>query len=137
MPRTIQSWVTGLWVISSWSFVTGCNINTVKASPPLTNETSKVTAHLTTSNAQPRWTPVENVVLAKSTVPGYSGQQLELMDVKGRYADNPIVGPLQGKNWTGRFQLRLLGATGNVVSTLNLPSQQFTLFMSKFQFHFC
>jgi hypothetical protein len=91
---------------------------------------------------QPIWMSIHNVVLAKSTVPGKSGDQLELIDISGKYAKNPIVGPFQGDNWTGQFQLRLVGATGKVISKLNLPSNLklpenvYGVFSRRFQFHF-
>jgi hypothetical protein len=96
----------------------------------------------TTVNPQPIWTPIHNVVLAKSTVPGKSGDQLELIDISGKYAKNPIVGPFQGNNWTGQFQLRLVNSTRKVVSKLNLPSDPklpenvYGIFSRQFQFNF-
>ena len=81
---------------------------------------------------------VSNVVLAKSKISGHSGQQLELVDVKGMYINNTTVGPFQGNNWTGQFQLRVVNSEGKVLSKLSLPDNKFTqlLFMRKFQFHF-
>ncbi len=96
----------------------------------------------TTVNPQPIWTPIHNVVLAKSTVPSKSGDQLELIDVNGKYAKNPNFGSLQGNNWTGQFQLRLVERTGKVISKLNLPSNPklpenvYGIFSRHFQFNF-
>jgi hypothetical protein len=96
----------------------------------------------TTVNPQPIWTPIHNVVLAKSTVPGKSGDQLELIDVNGKNARNPMVDPFQGHNWTGQFQLQLVNSTGKVISKLNLPSNLklpenvYGIFSRHFQFHF-
>lgn len=87
-------------------------------------------------NPQPKWIPITNVVLARSPVPGQSGEQLKLVDVKGTFAKNPIVGPFQGNNWTGQFQLWLVDPFGRIVSKLSLPPNQYTLFMRNFQFHF-
>ena len=89
-----------------------------------------------TDNPQPRWTSIHDVVLAETSLPGYSGDELELIDVNGKYAKNPIVGPFKGDNWTWQFQLRVIGPTGKVFDKLDLPSSQYTLFMRKFQFHF-
>ncbi|WP_274434152.1 hypothetical protein [Alicyclobacillus sp. ALC3] len=76
--------------------------------------------------------------MAKTQIPRRAGQLLELVDVKGQYVDNTIVGPFQGNNWTGQFQLRVVNSTGNTLSKLSLPNNKFTrlLFMGKFQFHF-
>ena len=96
----------------------------------------------TTVNPQPNWTLIHNVVLAKSKIPGNSGDQLELIDISGKYAKNPIIGSFQGNNWTGQFQLRLVNSTRKVVSKLNLPSNPklpenvYGIFSRHFKFSF-
>lgn len=80
--------------------------------------------------------PVHDVVLADSYLPGYGGSRVELVDVSGTFLNNEVIGPFQGKNWTGKFQLREIGAFGRTTAVLNLPSQQYTLFMHKFRFTF-
>lgn len=80
--------------------------------------------------------PVRDVVLASSPVPGHAGQILELVDVRGHFLHNSVVGPFQGDNWTGTFQLRVISADGQTISALTLPRQEFTLFMRRFRFSF-
>ena len=79
---------------------------------------------------------MRNVVLGEGPLPGYSGARLELVDVKGRFSVNRVVGPFEGDNWTGRFQLRLIGAFGRTQARLDLPASEYTLFMHKFKFSF-
>lgn len=79
---------------------------------------------------------VQNVVLADSTLPGYSGQHLQLVDVKGQYTYDKNPGPFQGPNWTGQFELRLMGPVGRkTIFKLPLPSF-FNHFTGKFKFNF-
>ncbi|OFW75646.1 MAG: hypothetical protein A2201_12145 [Alicyclobacillus sp. RIFOXYA1_FULL_53_8] len=112
--------------------------NSISTTSPTGGQTASRNSVLNpgTINPQPKWIPIPNVVLARSPVPGQSGEQLELVDVKGNFAKNPIVGPFQGNNWTGQFQLWLVDPLGRIVSKLSLPPNQYTLFMRNFQFHF-
>ena len=80
--------------------------------------------------------PVRDVVLASTTLPGHGGQILELVDARGHFLHNRVVGPFQGDNWTGSFQLRVISAGGQTISALTLPRQEFTLFMRRFRFSF-
>ncbi|MCF8564631.1 PliI family lysozyme inhibitor of I-type lysozyme [Alicyclobacillus tolerans] len=128
--------------------VTGCSSHTLNntSTTAMSNNTTQISVgtnavnthgnDTSTNNPQPKWTSIHDVVLAKTSLPGYSGQDLELVDVKGKYAKNPILGPFKGDNWTGQFQLRVVGSSGKVFSKLNLPSDRYTLFMRKFQFQF-
>lgn len=78
---------------------------------------------------------VTHDILADSSLPGYSGQRLQLVDVKGKYVNDTTPGPFEGNNWTGKFELRVVGPTGAVLSTFQLPSF-YNQFTEKFQFHF-
>jgi len=49
---------------------------------------------------------------------------------------NRSVGPFEGGNWTGHFQLREIGPFGRTVSVLTLSPRQYTLFTHKFSFSF-
>lgn len=127
---------------------TGCgSIPQENASSNPTNNGSLTAAHAneasdsgnsSTAVGNPPPKSVRNVILAKTQIPGRTGQFLEMVDVKGQYVDNTIVGPFQGNNWTGQFQLRVVNSTGSTVSKLSLPDNKFTrlIFMRKFQFHF-
>ena len=139
----VRIWLSsGIFLWITLFVVTGCTayhpVNSVS------KNTSQISAGINamdgnkspTDNPQPRWTSIHDVVLAETSLPGYSGDELELIDVNGKYAKNPIVGPFKGDNWTWQFQLRVIGPTGKVFSKLNLPSNQYALFMGKFQFHF-
>lgn len=54
--------------------------------------------------------------------------------MKGHYSVDHTAGPFQGPNWTGQFQLRVVGPVGNrVFLKLNLPAWQYTLFMHRFK----
>jgi len=145
----LRTWLTSGAILGNILFVvTGCSGNAVHNTSA--NTVSKNTTQISlganavdrqgnetsTNNPQPKWTSIHDVVLATTSLPGYSGQDLELVDVKGKYAKNPILGPFEGDNWTGQFQLRVIGPTGKVFDKLNLPSNQYTLFMKKFQFQF-
>lgn len=119
------------------SMMAGCGSGTPHSSSASNiSENSIQTSVGNIHNPQSVSIPIHHVVLAKSSVPGYSGQQLELVDVQGKYAKNPNVGPFQGDNWTGQFQLRVMSPTGKLLSKLNLSAHQYTLFVKKFQFHF-
>lgn len=146
---TLRIWLSGGMVLGFTLFtVTGCNSNTSqntsaiavsKNTTPISTGINAIDTHgndTSTNNPQPKWTSVHDVVLAKSSLPGHSGQELELIDVKGQFAKNPIVGPFKGDNWTGQFQLRVVSPTGKVFSKLNLTADQYALFMATFQFHF-
>lgn len=106
----------------------------------ITNHTTDVANVVNTSakSSNPKSKSVHNVILAKSSLPGRNGQQLELVDVSGKYVYNPTVGPFQGDTWTGQFQLRVVNSTGEAQSELSLTDSRFTqlLFREKFQFHF-
>ncbi len=127
---------------------TGCgSIPQENASSNPTNRGSLIAAHAneasdsgnsSTAVGSPPPKSVSNVILAKTRIPGRTGQLLELVDVKGQYVDNTAIGPNQGNNWTGHFQLRVVSPTGNIQSKLSLPDNKFTqpLFTGKFQFHF-
>lgn len=71
-----------------------------------------------------------------SAVPGGRDRTLELVDLRGTYTVDRAAGPVQGPNWTGQFQLRLLGPRHAVLFRLNLPSQVFSRFTRRFTFAF-
>ena len=101
-----------------------------KPIPVLTKSISR------SNNMQPKTIPVYNVILAKSMIPGRSGQQLELIDVKGQHTSKPIIGPI-GDNYTGQFQLRVVNSMGKMLFKFDLPDNKDNplVFGGKFQFH--
>lgn len=142
---TSQRLVAGGLFICFLTVITGCGIvtannsssaNTIQTSLQSNVSGSTRSDTSTSGESQPKWKEIRDVVLANSIVPGHSGQHLELVDVQGKYAMNPIVGPFQGDNWVGQFQLRVVNSSGRILSQFNLPSHEYALFMSKFQFQF-
>ncbi len=139
MNRLIHRAITRLTVIGLLTFfMYGCGfVNGV----PNSSETKPTNLSDHSPKAyysQPKKSPVHNVVLAKSYIPGRSGQELELVDVSGEYLIDPNPGPTYGGNWLGHFQLQIINSTGKVVSKLSLPDNKYTqpFFKSKFSFHF-
>ncbi|QSO52541.1 hypothetical protein JZ785_00870 [Alicyclobacillus curvatus] len=134
MTASIASSVVGILV--------GCatgNNPTSRTTP--TNATNQVVTNIATS-AIPSSTAtmttqiVNNVVIADTSLPGYSGQRIQLIDVKGEYVDNTTPGPYPaGSEWTGKFALRVIGPTGKLLSSYPLPSF-YSQFHGQFQFHF-
>lgn len=125
--------IAGLIVWVLVPLATACGNDTTK--DPASNAANHVS---TVDNNNPKQISISNVVLARSDVPNRPGQQLELVDVKGQYVNDTSIGPFEGNNWTGHFQLRVVNHLGKILSVFNLPDNKFVqyLFMRKFQFHF-
>lgn len=154
-------WAKGVFLIALLAGIGACSPVRPKSptavSPPVTAMAKSPGPSTRRSSAAPQKppsqsTPVRNVVLARTRVPGYSDRRLELVDVTGQYTYDSFPGPFQGDNWTGRFQLRLLGPTGRVLSRYDLSNlyyrvvsqsgkllskeDWFTRFGRRFQFSF-
>lgn len=119
-------------------FIYGCSFVSGAPGSSRTKPPSLSDKNPTAFNAQPKKSAVHNFVLAKSYIPGRSGQELELVDVSGEYLIDPNPGPTYGENWLGHFQLRIINSTGKAVSKFSLPDNKYTqpFFKSKFEFHF-
>ncbi len=136
--NSLNRWVTpAIPVIGICILLTGCG--TAKGlSASNSPASSGHSAHGAPSNPQAKSSPVHGVLLARSSIPGRPGQELELVDAQGQYTDNRSLGPFHGPNWTGHFQLRVVNRAGKVLSSIALPDNKYTrtLFMRRFQFHF-
>lgn len=140
--KRYKQMMTASITLSIVGVLVGCETgNNPTAGPTLTKATNQVVTN-TVTNATPGSTTttaahiVNNVVIADTSLPGYSGQRIQLVDVKGEYVNNTTPGPYpEGSEWTGEFVLRVVGPTGKIFNSYPLPSF-YSQFNGKFQFHF-